>query len=222
MPIRGRGGGGVGGGDVDFGGYKTYGFKRMASVPEAADIGADGLVLYEGTTTETETLGKTSIGGTPDNNVGYIMATKYTSPEAGTLTLMYLYVLTAMNTRVALYDHDAGNNRPGNLLVESASEACSAAAWHEFNVADTEITAQDYWLAYQQDTSANCVPIDAEGGRLQRYHALTYGAFPNPFGASSSRDNYASSEYAKYDVTGATVRRLYLNVNGTVIYFTPT
>jgi hypothetical protein len=189
----------------------------MSTVPVAADIGTDGLVLYQGTTPIEHNLGCTDVLVSDSNGYGLALGDKLTLPENGKFTKLYLYITQVTNARAAIYNYDAVNARPGNLLVESGSEACSASAWHLFDLADTDIVAGTIYLMFQTSLNANTTKINAVATGYNRYYkSYAYAAFPNPFGAGTPVANQRTSIYAVYETT-ETTERLYSNVNGTVV-----
>ena len=73
-------------------------------------------------------------------------AVKVTLPQNGTLKSITAYIDSAGQPyRYAIYTDNAGE--PGTLIVESNTETTNSLDWHTIEVADTYLTAGDYWLA---------------------------------------------------------------------------
>ena len=203
--------------DQDFGGYRLKGLKRMASVPSAADIGTDGLVLTEiAAGNQTDTIGGTT--STASQLAERILAFPVTTTLSGTVKSIGMnWPTTAVsgNMRVALYS--PGTGKPANLLTESASVAMNlAAGWQDVTVTDYSMTAGNFWLAYMTDTARNIYYV--AGNRS--YYVRAYGAFDATWGASSEDSSAIYNMRITYALPSG--RHLYVNVNGTVIHFTPT
>jgi len=200
--------------DQDFQGYRLKGLKRMSTVPTAAEIGTDGLVLYELPATATYYGGD---GDSSDLAANYEIAYKITL-SAGTITMVRLKCGAATNVKLALYDDDGAGGEPATQLVDWGAFAAVLGV-NDFDVADYVVSAGDYWLGSLHDVTA---PRYAAGARLDRYKARTYAnglesPWPN---ATDIHDTW--NVYAQLGLGSPAVRRLYLNVNDTVIYFTPT
>jgi len=153
-------------------------------------------------------FGDTNIESYEANDYGYIDSTKFNLAVAGTVKQISLYIYSPTNARVAIYDDDGSGGDPGTLLVESASEACSAGAWHTFSVTPTYLAAGDYYLAFQHDAKAIVVRHAGVGTGTSKYRTYTYGAFPNPFGTASS-GTVKFSIYATYSPITITTPTMY-------------
>ena len=221
MPIRPKsGGGGVGSADVDFGGYKTYGFKRMATVPVAADIGTDGLVLYEGTTLGPETWyggsGDTNTQTAPDYEIAYAI----TIPS-GTITLVRRKLAANENVKLALYDDDAAGGEPNTQLINWGTFTGTSGV-NDYDVANYDVTAGTYWLGVLSDNFQDRYSTSNPYQRRYKPRAYDLG-LESPWPNASDTHDGAYNFYEQLGVAQATFgRRLYANVNGTVIYFTST
>jgi hypothetical protein len=150
------------------------------------------------------TFGYTDVGVTNWNAWNaYKFASKFTCASTGDVSVISLYVsstgLSGGDVRVALYSHDAGNNRPNAKLVESATETCDKDAWHDFIVASTGVTATDYWLAAAYITdNAVCIRYDGGSGTV---NTQAGGTFPATWGADDGGLARMVSIHADYTAT---------------------
>jgi hypothetical protein len=105
---------------------------------------------------------------------------------------------------VGLYSHDAGNNRPGNLLASSAVQADNAAGWYTIAV-PWNITAGDtYWVAISSTTSTGNFS-DTGTGISKRKDQAT---LPNPFGVPDyDGDTWLTAIFAVWSASGGTVSK---------------
>ncbi len=95
-----------------------------------------------------------------------VRGTKFTShADATKLTELGWYKESGTATpdfEIGIYDHDAGNNAPGNLLASSTAATGSSAGW-QTQTFDLVISGSTiYWLEVQVDDST-AVRIDVEG-----------------------------------------------------------
>jgi len=215
--VKAAAGGGVGSADVDFGGYKTYGFKRMSTVPVAADIGTDGLVLYEGTgSPTTDTIGGTTSHAKP--GTGLVQGFMVTASASGTLKTLGVNLFAAAgNIRLALYSDNAAT-KPNALLCETVSTA-AVNGWNDIvpSTLPSIVSGTNYWIGVQLD-NANLDVYYLAAARS--WYAKAYAAFDATWSAGSTQDGAA--KWSTRIIYALTTRRLYLNINGTVAYLTPT
>jgi hypothetical protein len=89
-----------------------------------------------------------------------------------------LHLATAAGeVRVALYQDNAGN--PGTLVVQSAPQA-AVTGWNVLDVADVDLSAGSYWLAFQ--TQSGCAPSFSAGAAgSEAYVTRAWGTFPSTF-----------------------------------------
>lgn len=138
----------------------------------------------------TDTIGSSGDprGGWP----GYSFAQQITASASGILQTIGVNITLANgNFRVAIYDDD--NNKPGNLLGESASTA-AVAGWQDLAIPGgvVIVAATKYWLACQQEPLA--IPMryyfQSGAGLLKRgFYAKTYSAFDATWPISYLSDN---------------------------------
>ena len=105
---------------------------------------------------------------------------------------------------MALYDHDSGNDRPGNRLYVIANQAkgTSGGEWKTVAVDWAVSGSTTYWIALQLDDTATTTNTDytASGGRNSRYEGIT--ALPDPWGGLTE-STAIFAIYAKYETGGA-------------------
>jgi hypothetical protein len=196
-----------------FGGSRTSGFKRMNTVPSASDIGTDGLVLYDGTATQTDTIGDTSSNN--DNPYSYFAAQSIVPSKSGTLTSLGINVSTvAGNLRLALYSTYSGGKLSG-LLGQSA-DTLVVSGWNDLSIGSVSITAGATYYPALQVSSSSYKGYFLNSG-TQYYYSLAYGTFPDPTGTLNTGTETRNMRI-KYSAIDP---RLYMNLNGTVKYFTP-
>jgi len=153
------------------------------------------------------TFGYTSIGASTWSDwVNWVGATKFSLSEAGTVTSMTFYNAgSSDNGQVAIYDHDAGNDRPGNRLLIGSIEAMAGNDWHVFNVPDTALSAGTYWLAWgEHDESTAGVRYDSGFSGLTHYISSGGGILPSSWYVDANTDRKISI-YATY-TTGGTLQ----------------
>jgi len=165
--------------------------------------GGDGIAIYG-----LDTFGYTSVGGSSGTLVqDYDIAHKCpTAPDSdGTVTAIWAYVDPAGGDAVVvvgIWDHDAANNLPENLLGSSVGLWTNPLGWKEESVSASVTASTQYWLGWNTESRAVVAYYDA--GTRYVYHARTYdGTLPDPFGnsinGSGARDY---SIYATYTPTG--------------------
>ncbi len=142
-------------------------------------------------------FGHTTVESTYGTSSNYAQAFKATLSQAGTVTSIdvsiYLGDGLTDGLKVALYDHDAANDRPGSLLGYGTKALTGLInGWVSVSISPIKIAAGTYWLAFKfQSGNANFRYIST-GGR-QAYKSSTYSnAWPNPFGAASFNTSNAS------------------------------
>jgi len=150
-------------------------------------------------------FGKTDIGA----NNGWApkfwaVACKYPLAEKGTVTSIVLYIGRYAHLpetyRLAIYSHDAVNNKPGSLLVETAEiEINQRRFWLTAEVSPTTLPPGDYWLAFKTkvgDTHWMADPGDVK--QIAGKGFPSWSPFSDPFPIPESYLDYALSIYATY------------------------
>jgi hypothetical protein len=134
-------------------------------------------------------------------------ALKHTSP-AGSNNLIELgwhvrYYDAADTFRMALYAHDAGNDRPGALLaLTSAGIAVTSENWF-YGAASYSLAASTvYWMALLRTTPANTEVgwDDLTGARVSIDGVTSLG---DPWGSASAEyGDVGAALYARYEAAG--------------------
>ncbi len=126
----------------------------------------------------------------------YFNACKYRLLENGTVRSIFVSFAstTGGEARVALYTDNGGV--PGNLIVESASEAISESGWHEFDISDVPLTAGIYWVAIQTQPGI-LLNLDTIAASNEVYYSMEYNSFPAVAGSGGSGDG-AYDIYVNY------------------------
>lgn len=147
------------------------------------------------------TFGKTDIGGTATWGSNAVRCYRHSCPEAGIVSIISIYLthLAAGHyTRVGMYDDSLGS--PNNLSVESASIEVTVDGWQNITVANTNVVAADYHLAFQMTPDDGVIwyqdasPIPD----MHHFQIQAYGPFPNPYAWFNGGSGYTVSIYATY------------------------
>jgi uncharacterized protein (DUF2141 family) len=140
--------------------------------------------------TNTGTFGTTSNAGATNGGglAGYIVATKYTLSQAGTVTQVAVYAIQSGNVKAAIYADNSGT--PGNLLAANNVVTAVRAGWTTISIGPVSLAAGTYWIAFNQDT--NYIRVYKSGGTRQS--AYTPYSFSN-----NMPNNYPSSTYQNLD-----------------------
>lgn len=145
---------------------------------------------------------------------GWARGCRFTAPiGAVKLTELGFYISTNAgadkNYEIAIYDHDSGNNRPGNIMGAKQFGVVDNVGWWVsggFDIAITEAT--DYWLMVQLDSATGQTRFDrkADAG-LSGFK--TASSLPDPFGAMSN----GVSLYSVYGLYEEVVEpRVWINI----------
>jgi hypothetical protein len=153
------------------------------------------------------TFGKTSIGASSNSwSQDWAVCSKATLSENGTVTQLSAYnqaTSTTINATMVLYNHDAGNSRPGNVQDTSDEQSVTTtAAWRNFTV-NGGLSAAIYWIGIGHSGGFR-IWYDTSGTNDTAYKSFTYPSFPNPFGSCNFYTRIYSF-YATY-TSGATVQ----------------
>jgi hypothetical protein len=143
------------------------------------------------TYTHNPLFGGTTIDGGGSYNFYLYTAGGYTINSSATVSQINLYTRVAGNAKVAIYDSTMSYNYseyppnmkyPGNLIVASAEQYCSANTWNTFNITTTVLNAGTYFLAIKTDTTG--MLAGGERTWFGDYTRANYAdPFPNTFGA---------------------------------------
>ena len=142
-----------------------------------------------GTFGTTSTAGATSGGGLAN----YIVATKYTLSQAGTVTQVSVYSVYSGRVKTAIYADNSG--APGSLLVaNNVPTAVGAGQWTMINIGPISLAAGTYWIAFNQDV--NYMRMYGAGGTRQA--AYMGFAFSNDMPTSWTPNAYQNLDYVCY------------------------
>ncbi len=133
-----------------------------------------GGVLRIGSSTSartTTTSGTTSIGGAAFQGVeAQIIAKKViTGPaDSGSLSSIVVHLssvdVSSSGIKVAIYDHDAANNRPGTLIAATSTAASGSVGWNTVPLSAPIANNTTYWIALNVEGSGTGVSYDHCGG----------------------------------------------------------
>lgn len=109
------------------------------------------------------------------------------------------------NFDVAIYTHDAGNNRPDDLIgtASTAAKGTSGTLWKSITGLSIPITAGTvYWIGVQLDTTATSTNTERDtvsGSRKAHKYSPGQTALPDPWGVSDQEGaDQATAFYAVY------------------------
>ncbi|GAF69850.1 unnamed protein product, partial [marine sediment metagenome] len=157
-------------------------------------------------------FGKDDKGGTEFTwNADYSVTLRTANPEAGEVdvTSITAYVYSSQSgTRqamVALYGHDVGNDRAGDLLADSDEEnfAYLFDGWRTFANSDyASLPSGACWLALLNDDTLYLYTDNVGSNYWRSKDDFTYPTFGNPWGPQDWGRNVEVSIYANYTVEG--------------------
>lgn len=145
--------------------------------------------------TNTGTFGTTSNAGATNGGggtAGYIVATKYTLSQAGTVTQVSIYVIQSGNVKAAIYADNSG--RPGNLLAANNAPTAVRPGWTTISIGPVSMAAGTYWIAFNQDVSS--IRVYKAGGTRQS--AYVPYAFSNNMPTNWTPYTYQNLDYVCY------------------------
>ena len=158
-----------------------------------------------------------SAGCTAGGLAGYVVATEYTMPRAGTITSISVYAEVSGNEYVGIYSNIPGTpDMPGSLLVSSSNTAMIGGQWNTVSVTPTALTAGSYWITTNEDTDYMRGYVAANPNQTSYIAVGSYGPLPSTFGTPTDFQNNNYVAYATY-VTGSpiTVNIQNLKIDGT-------
>ena len=156
-----------------------------------------------------DTFGYSSIGGTSVG--GYAPDTlhafgKWSPASNGTLTTLHWYCTGTSSTpmTLGLYDHDAVNDEPENVVAQTAGFVTSGDGWQSQAASAAITAATTYWFAENLDDDTLTAYYDAGTGVLDRCDdTYSAGNLIDPFGTSTlTRTSRDYSAYGTYTTAG--------------------
>jgi len=160
-----------------------------------------GLTDTGSTSYPTTNTGNTAaaVGGLA---TGYLYAQKFTQgSNPGTLQSISFRCYGAGNVGVALYSHNAVNDKPASPLTTKQIIATTGPPDHLETVTMTDanrmllVASTIYWIVFEMSVSS-AVEHSGSGGRRSYKGSWTYGtAFPDPWGTSSEDTGYQACVY---------------------------
>jgi hypothetical protein len=146
------------------------------------------------TSVNTGTFGTTSAAGTSSGGLAsYIVATKYTLSQPGTVTQISVYSPKSGSVKAAIYADNSG--APGALLVaNNAPTAVTAGQWTTISISPTSLGAGVYWIAFNENV-ASLRAYKAGGTKQAAY--MSY-AFTNDMPTSWTPTGYQNLDYVCY------------------------
>lgn len=148
------------------------------------------------------TEGNTVVGGSANTSLDdSIVAKKVTTgAQGGALSSISMYVgnvdTGAPGAKVAIYAHDAANNRPGVIIAESAAQNL-VTGWNNMPISGILDASTTYWIGAKIQGSSSIMYSFCSGcaGESVFYNARPYGdSWPSPAGAplsTSTNENYS-------------------------------
>jgi hypothetical protein len=174
---------------------RRFNLIRHALDPDDPTFGntATGSTSYP---TVTDTAGSSSATYTPGNT--FVLASKITASASGTSVTVGINIATAAgNIRMALYSHNATDDKPASLLGETASIAIAGTDFQDYTLTGvTIVSGTVYWIAFQFDNNGAQVQGVASGRRS--FYTHTYGAMDATWSAGSTQDAYTYNLRANY------------------------
>lgn len=152
------------------------------------------VTVTSATPSATGTFGTTSNAGTyPGATGNYVVATKYSLNQAGTVTQVSVYASYSGNVKAAIYADKSGT--PGNLLVaNNAPTAVSAGQWTTITIGPIDLAPGTYWIAFNGDR--NNLRVYKNGGTGQAAY-VSY-AFSKDMPTSWTPSAYQNVDYVCY------------------------
>lgn len=137
------------------------------------------------------------------------MALKVTVPaDATTITEIGWYCQNAIeeaNFEVGMYDHDAGNNDPNNVIgaLDQTNAKGTDAGWKVVSGLSIDISSYQsaiVWIAFQLDFTSPNTNIDRQADSGERYSKNTSETtLTDPWSASSETADKIIAIYAVYE-----------------------
>lgn len=149
------------------------------------------------------TFGHTGVGASQlFNGTGYIYGSKFTAPEAGTLTKISVHIVgytSPTNLRCGIYADSGGS--PAGLLASAASDTpvTAGSTWYDSTVSYAFLASTVYWLAVMPEAAGTSIAYDTPGdvsNQTAILDGMTYPTFPDPWNETFL--DYKLSIYGTY------------------------
>jgi hypothetical protein len=139
-------------------------------------------ITTPGTTNYVQTtVGNTTLGAQGVDLASYLVCCKHTTTVPLTAITIRTHGTVTSNVKVSIYDHDAVNNLPENLLFTQVASAVTGGSWSTINIPDIYLPAGTYWIAFNCQADYAITYITQGSGGVRRYRPLAYAnQFPNP------------------------------------------
>lgn len=138
------------------------------------------------------TFGVTATPSIPESP-NYLLLNKATLSASGTLSTISFYCLASGNVKVGIYADTSGS--PGGLLVGPLTQNSCTLGWNTVS-ASGSLSAGDYWLGVDTDTTGGVGEVTASSG-LMIYKPFSFGSsWPNPAGGSYATYSVRNAIYA--------------------------
>ena len=167
--------------------------------------------ITEGTNAGFVTVAPTDDpAGTNNTKDTNTIACKFVAPASATaITALGWYcdnATEAANFQIGLYAHDAGDNEPGALLVNSGDIAKgTTAGWKSASVSLAITGGITYWIAVQLDNTATATSDnESVNASYKKDFKDTETALVDPWGISDATAGKIMAYYAVY-TTGSQV-----------------
>jgi hypothetical protein len=136
--------------------------------------------------------------GTGNEDPNYLLCTRATLPEAGTVTHIDFYSAVSGNVKVGIYSDSSG---PNTLLIGPVEKTGSTAgAWNDVTVTSTALTAGTYWLCVDMTIKGG---VKYSSGGTLRYKSWAYAtSWPTSGGSGWLSTTASESIHAFYTPPG--------------------
>lgn len=165
------------------------------------------MALVKGTNCGFVTVAPTANpSGSASTNDNYVIGLKDVAPVGATIVTEIGWwcdnATEESNFEVGIYDHNATDNNPENLLAGASQTNAkgTTAEWKRVTGLNISITAESiYWIAVQLDNTATATSTDAALVTGEKYDYIGNATtLPNPFGTSGGTSEKLIAFYAVY------------------------
>jgi hypothetical protein len=131
-------------------------------------------------------VGSTSNGTDGSNSSDYLIADRYTTTVPLNVLQIRTYGNAGGNAKVAIYDHDAANNRPDDRLFTEVASAVNNGSWTTFTITDIYLPPGTYWIVANMSVTNGIRRDIGIGTTNQRIRTSSGYAYANSFPANGS------------------------------------